>query len=153
MQKPPSSPHQRVPKAAGRRTHTLKHFRGGAEGMKMMRRWQRDGGCEATQMDTREARHFSDTIEMIMERRMEFMNWPETVVFVITWHKHYYLHLLSLMSHFLSSIDHWGPEEGLLSVKCTLFKQTLFIWSGLQMKTSTGNNWYIFCVQDIHVFH
>lgn len=31
-------------------------------------------GVKATQMDTREARHFSDTIEMIMERRMEFMN-------------------------------------------------------------------------------
>ncbi len=31
------------------RTHTLKHFRGSTEEllvMKMMRRWQRDGGCE-----------------------------------------------------------------------------------------------------------
>lgn len=128
MQKPPSSPHQRVPKAAGRRTHTLKHFRGSAEVMKMMRRWQRDGGCE-NHSDGHEGspalqwHYWNDNGE---ENRVHELTWDCCVR--LKWIDHLKRALSSSVTHShveLSFFCRPPRSRKVLSVKCTLFKQAL----------------------------
>lgn len=150
MQKPPSSPHQRVPKAAGRRTHTLKHFRGSAEVMKMMRRWQRDGGCE-NHSDGHEGspalqwHYWNDNGE---ENRVHELTWDCCVCLKWVDHLKWALSSSVTHSHVVLSFFYRPPRSRkVLSVKCTLFKQALLIWSGLQMRNSTSSNkFYMFFI-------
>lgn len=150
MQKPPSSPHQCVPKAAGRRTHTLKHFRGNAEVMKMMRRWQRDGGCE-NHSDGHEGspalqwHYWNDNGE---ENRVHELTWDCCVR--LKWIDHLKWALSSSVIHShvaLSFFYRPSRSRRVLSVKFTWFKQALFIWSCLQMRNSTSSNkFYMFSI-------